>query len=242
MQKKLQCILVDDDPKIHDVFRDYLRNCEYAVITDYYQDPREFIKANKKPDLVFLDIMMKHMDGFTVAHSIKPTPVIFFTGKPEKFREIMNELDALDAFPKPIVKERLLLSVKKAHRLLIQSEERNGAEAHTHWEFSTMGIKDKVVIKIKDIVYVNTHHDPRNKLVKMADGTEHVFMDYSMEEMIAIVPHLLQPNKSELVSSDIITTHGFDHIHITIPNTDDKKMVIIGYQFSKTFKKRLLEN
>src|SRR6185312_14869022 len=119
---------------------EHLKDCEYAEITDYYQDPREFIKANKKADLVFLDIMMPHIDGFTVANSIKPTPVIFFTGQPEKFRDIMNQLDAIDVFPKPIIKERLLVSIREAYRLLIKEE------VHTHWEFNTMGKKDKIFI------------------------------------------------------------------------------------------------
>ena len=241
MKRKLQCILVDDDPEIHSYFKEYLENNEYAEITHYYQDPREFIKANKKPDLVFLDIIMPHMDGFSLADSIKPIPVIFFTGRPERFRDIMNELDAIDAFPKPIIKERLLFSIRKAYRLLMQ-QEKYELEIYTHWEFNAMGKKDKVFIKLRDIVYVKTHQDPRNKMVIMADGTQHVFMDYSMEEMLKIASHLLQPNKSELVSADVITTHGFDHVLITIPNVDDEKMVIIGYPFSKIFKKGLLKN
>lgn len=242
MQRKLSCILVDDDYSIHDTFKEYLKECEYAEITDYYQDPRDFINSNKKPDLVFLDIMMPNMDGFTVAHSIKPIPVIFFTGQSELFRDIMNELDTIDAFPKPIIKERLLFSVKRAYKLLIQVKEKNEIGIHTYWEFNAKGRSDKVFIRIKDIVYVKTHHDPRNKLVIMADGTQHIFTGYNMEEMLKIASHLLQPNKSELVSSDIIIAHGFDHIVITMPNTTDKKMIIIGYPFSKIFKEKLRRN
>jgi DNA-binding LytR/AlgR family response regulator len=242
MKRKLQCILVDDEPSIHATFKKYLKDCEYAEITDYYQDPREFIKANKKPDLVFLDIIMPHIDGFSLADSIKPTPVIFFTGQSKRFRDIMNELGAIDAFPKPIIKERLIFSVKKAYGLLIEAGAKNDVEIYTHWEFNTLARKDKVFIKLKDIVYVTTHHDPRNKLVIMADGNEHVVTGYNMEEMLQITSHLLQPNKSELVSPDVIATHGFDHVLITVPNSEEKKMVVIGYQFSKIFKKRLLKN
>lgn len=237
MNRKLSCILVDDTPSIYDVFKEYLENNEYAEITDYYQDSREFLRSNKKPDLVFLDIVMPYVDGFTVAHSIKPTPVIFFTGQPEKFRDIMNELDIIDVFAKPIIRERLLFSVKKAYKLLIQ--ERNEI---IHWEFNTRERIDKIVVRIKDIVYVTTHRDPRNKLVIMADGTQHIFTGYSMEEILKIASHLLQPNKSELVSSDIISAHGFEHILITLPNNSTKKMVLIGHPFSKIFKEKLLVN
>src|SRR5580704_9303591 len=118
MQRKLQCILVDDDPAIHKVFKEYLKDNEFAEVTDYYEDPTEFINANKKPDLVFLDIMMPNIDGLSLANMIRPTPVILFTGHKEKFRDIMNMMEAIDAFPKPIVKERLLKSVEDAYLLL----------------------------------------------------------------------------------------------------------------------------
>lgn len=240
MKRKLQCILVDDEPWVYDVFKEYLKNNEYAIITDYYQDPIEFLRSNKKPDLVFIDIVLPNIDGFTVAHSIQPIPVILFTGDTKRFGDILNMIEPIDVFSKPIIKERLLSSVKKAYKLLV--EERNEVETHAHWEFNTKGKKDKIFVKIKDIVYVTTHDDPRNKLVTMSDGTEHIIMDYSMEEILTIATHLLQPNKSELVSSDIITTHGFDHIMVTIPNIRDEKMIIIGYPFSKIFKEKLHRN
>jgi hypothetical protein len=36
MKRKLQCILVDDDPLIHDIFKEYLKDCVDAEITHYY--------------------------------------------------------------------------------------------------------------------------------------------------------------------------------------------------------------
>ena len=103
-----------------------------------------------------------------------------------------------------------------------------------------MGHRDKVFIKVEDIVYVITHHDSRNKIIKLTDGSEHVIMHYTMAEILNFAPHLLRPNKSELVSRNIIFAHGFDHIYIKIPNNEEKKMVNIGYNFSKNFKLQLL--
>ena len=237
MKRKIQCIVVDDDTLIHDIFKKYLEDCEHAEIVDYFQDPREFIKANKKPDLVFIDIVMPHIDGFTLANTIKPTPVILFTGNAIHFKTILDEIGVIDVLAKPITKERLLASIEKATKLI--SLGRNMKSIIEYMEFNSMGSKDKIFVKVKDIVYVTTHHDPRNKLVRMVDGTEHVFMDYSMKEILEIASHLLQPNKSELVSKDIILTHGYEHIYIKIATSDGKKMVIIGNKFSDKFKKML---
>src|SRR5580704_5606054 len=149
MQRKLQCILVDDDPAIHKVFKEYLKDNEFAVLTDYYEDPTEFINANKKPDLVFLDIMMPKIDGLRLASMIKPTPVILFTSNTERFGDIMNMMEAIDAFPKPILKERLLKSVEKAYFLLNSNKSQKRSEP-----FNTD--TGKATIILSDLLFVRT--------------------------------------------------------------------------------------
>lgn len=149
MERKLQCVLVDDDRYIHDIFKEYLKNNKFAEITDYYEDPVEFINANKKPDLVFLDIMMPKIDGLRLASMIKPTPVILFTSNTERFGDIMNMMEAIDAFPKPILKERLLKSVEKAYFLLNSNKPQKRRET-----FNTD--TGKTTIILSDLLFVRT--------------------------------------------------------------------------------------
>lgn len=198
MQRKLQCILVDDEPPIYDVFKEYLGDNEYAEITDYYQDPREFLRSNKKPDLVFLDIMMPHIDGFTVAHSIRPIPVILFTGDTERFGDILNMIEPIDVFRKPIVKERLLKSVRNAYIQLNTNKPIQGfALFHTS--------EGEVGVFIADILFVKTIKNSHRQLeMYLKGGRKLTLKGYSLDYIHSTAEFLLQSNRAELVSPEAI--------------------------------------
>jgi DNA-binding LytR/AlgR family response regulator len=197
-RRKLQCILVDDDPSVHSIFKDYLNNNEYAEVTDYYDDPVKFIDSKKKPDLVFVDIELPNIDGFSLAISIKPTPVILFTGHAEKFRDIMNMMEAIDAFPKPIIKERLLKSVEDAYVLLNSAKSKKA-----HKLFHTD--KGEVNVLLSDIFLVRTvKHSHRNLEMFLKGGRRHILVRYSLDEIHDIAEDLLRANRFELVSPDAI--------------------------------------
>ncbi len=194
----MECILVDDDPTNHQIFVNYLSDCEYAELNYYYEDPREFIKANKKPDLVFIDVVMPYIDGFTLAQAIKPIPVILFTGKEEYFKSIMKMLEPIDVFPKPIEKERLLKAVKKAYQIL------NTADPGKEYElFNTND--GKVSILLSDILFVRTIKNSHRFLdVYLKGGRKVVIKGYSLEYISNMAGFLLQSNRSELVSREAI--------------------------------------
>ena len=198
MQRKLQCILVDDDPVVHNIFREYLENNEYAEVTDYYEDPVEFINSKKKPDLVFIDIVMPYVNGFELAKSIAPTPVILFTGRIEYFKDIMGAIYAIDAFSKPIEKERLLKSVKNAFILLNTNKHIKGYKL-----FHTDG--GQVNILLTDILFVKTIKNSHRYLEAYLKGDrKFVLKGYSLEFIQNIARFLLQSNRGELVSPEAI--------------------------------------
>jgi DNA-binding LytR/AlgR family response regulator len=198
MQRKLKCVLIDDDVVIHEIFQDYLRNNEYAEITDFYQDPLEFLNSGKNPDLVFLDVILPSMNGLSLAFKIKPTPVILFTGNSEYFKDIMNMIHSIDAFPKPIIKERLLESVKKAYTLLNSNRLTEGyAFFHTS--------EGNVHIQLSAILFVRTvKNSHRNLEVYLKGGRKLIIIGYSIEHIQKIAMFLLRPNRLELVSPNAI--------------------------------------
>lgn len=242
MGEKLYCVLVDDDPLIHDIFREYLKDCEFVEMVGYYQNPIEFLKSNKKTDLVFIDIVMPEMNGFELARIIKPTHVVLFTGDKGYFKDILNELGPVDAFAKPITKERLLASLDKAYKLNFPELEKNMKPSPKYTKFKAKGKEGKVLIKTEDILYVTTdYNDHRNKEVIMANGTEYIIMDYTMFEILTYAPHLLQPNQSVLVDIDFIISCGQEHISVRkFDKNGNPKMVIIGDSYSEEFHKHFV--
>jgi two-component system alkaline phosphatase synthesis response regulator PhoP len=111
-------LLVDDEQDIVEFLKYNLEQKGYEVIAGY--DGLEALKKlSEKPDLIILDIMMPHLDGYDVYRKIrehekfKNTPIIFLTAKSGEVDEIKAlELGASDYVQKPISPKKLLARVK----------------------------------------------------------------------------------------------------------------------------------
>jgi len=150
-----------------------------------------------------------YIDGFTLAHLIKPTPVILFTGNVERFKDILNEIDIIDAFAKPILKERLLKSAEDAYVLL------NPLKSFQKFVlFHTS--EGEVNVFLTDILFVKTIKSSHRSLeVYLKGGRKLILKGYSLEYIHEIAGFLLLSNRGELVSPEAVDS--FDHklIHLT---------------------------
>ncbi len=113
-------LVIDDEPEILELTGKFLRNHGYKVFTAL--DAKEGLdKVNReKPDLILLDIIMPHKDGFTLLRelqandSTRQIPVIILSAKGESKSIIeAQQLGALDYFIKPCDGPQLLKYIKK---------------------------------------------------------------------------------------------------------------------------------
>jgi len=118
MSKKTQKIfLVEDDPNFGSVMRSYLQMNGYAV--NWIDDGRYAMKefTYSPHDICILDVMLPHVDGFTLAREIrkidKKVPIVFLTAKTLK-ADIMEgfKIGADDYITKPFDSEVLLMKIK----------------------------------------------------------------------------------------------------------------------------------
>ena len=100
-------LLVDDDTANLKLLRELLRG--YYELTFAKNGADALILAAQIPDLILLDIMMPHMDGYEVCRRLKTDPntcdipVIFITAKTKEEDEIAGfELGAVDYITKPV--------------------------------------------------------------------------------------------------------------------------------------------
>ena len=111
-------LLVDDEPDIVEFLTYNLELNNYEVVSGY-NGFEALSKLSEKPDLIILDIMMPHFDGYEVYEKIrekeecKNLPIIFLTAKSGEKDEIKGlELGASDYIQKPISPKILLARVK----------------------------------------------------------------------------------------------------------------------------------
>ena len=113
---KIHILIIDDDEKIKDLLKQYLKNNNFFVSTAINaSDAEEKLKIIKF-DLAIIDIMMPGKDGLQLTKEIREKidlPIILLTAKGEPEDRVRGlELGAEDYLPKPFEPKELLLRIK----------------------------------------------------------------------------------------------------------------------------------
>ena len=123
-QKILKTLIVDDESLARRGLAHRLKNIADIEIVGEARNGREALNliAEKKPDLVFLDIQMPGISGFEVVQQldIETMPVILFLTAYDEFAVRAFEVNALDYILKPIDEERLFQVLDKVRANLSQ--------------------------------------------------------------------------------------------------------------------------
>ena len=125
----LRTIIADDEHLARTKLR-LLLDSELGVqVVAECQDGQQTVEAvhAHKPDLLFIDIRMPHLDGFQVLESIVPDemPAVVFTSAHDQFAIRAFEAHALDYLRKPFEAERLHHAVERARTELLKSHNRD---------------------------------------------------------------------------------------------------------------------
>ena len=113
-------LVVDDEPKIVQLARDYLERAGFTVASA--SDGREALAAfrTQPPELVVLDLGLPAVDGLDVARSIRKTsnvPIVMLTARGDESDRIAGlELGADDYITKPFSPKELVARVRAVLR------------------------------------------------------------------------------------------------------------------------------
>jgi two-component system, OmpR family, response regulator len=113
-------LVVDDDPQIRDLLREYLTENELRVSVTSTGKEMSAILADHAIDLVVLDLRLAGEDGMALARKMREEsaiPVIILTGVREEADRIMGlELGADDYLTKPFSPRELLARIRTVLR------------------------------------------------------------------------------------------------------------------------------
>lgn len=134
-----QLLLIDDDPNLILLVKDYLEFRGYEVITA--ENGREALNIldQQVPDMIICDVMMPEMDGYTFVEHVRQDsrtswiPVLFLSAKGQSQDRVKGLNTGADVYMvKPFEPEELVAqvesSLKQANRLIHHSGS-GGAEA-----------------------------------------------------------------------------------------------------------------
>lgn len=128
--------IIEDDVHIGDIIEKSLRSEGYQICRAYSGTEAQYLLAEKKPDLILLDLMLPGMTGEMLLPQIQDIPVIVISAKVG----VDDKVDALlggaaDYITKPFVIRELLA------RITVQLRKRDGKNAQNQKELTAGGLK-----------------------------------------------------------------------------------------------------
>ena len=113
-------LVVDDEPQIVQVVRDYLEHGGFTVVTAAEGSTALRVAATQHPDLVILDLALPGIDGLDVTRSLRrngTVPIIMLTARTDESDKLVGlELGADDYLTKPFSPKELVARVRSVLR------------------------------------------------------------------------------------------------------------------------------
>lgn len=138
-QKQKSLLLIDDDPNLILLVRDYLEFRGYHVVTA--ENGREALEILEKeiPDMIICDVMMPEMDGYSLVEHVRQNPhtgwipVLFLSAKGQSQDRVKGLSKGADVYMvKPFEPEELVAqvesSLKQASRLINHKDMKTPAD------------------------------------------------------------------------------------------------------------------
>ncbi len=134
-------LLIDDDPNLILLVKDYLEFRGYDVITAENGREALDILGEDMPDMIICDVMMPEMDGYSLVEHVRQDPktnwipVLFLSAKGQSQDKVKGLSTGADVYMvKPFEPEELVAqvesSLKQASRLMVRQPSRGGDGAH----------------------------------------------------------------------------------------------------------------
>lgn len=125
----IKALLIDDDQKLGDLLKNYLKT--FDIDLSVVNDPREGITTinDLDPDLLILDVMMPHINGFDLCKKIREEsnkPIIILSARGESDDKVKGiDLGADDYLSKPFEARELVARIHGLLRRLQKDSDKN---------------------------------------------------------------------------------------------------------------------
>jgi two-component system OmpR family response regulator len=220
--KKPKILLCEDDPNLGMVLKNYLELNDFDVTLE--RDGRLGLAAFQREhvDLCLLDVMMPHMDGFTLAEEIRDVnpdvPLFFISAKTMKEDIIQGyKLGADDYITKPFDSEVLLLKIRA---ILKRNDDLNKEADNKEFDLGSYHFHPKLrqlvhngqtqtlSPKENELLKMLAEHPndllPREAALKKIWGSDTYFNGRSMDVYIAKLRKYLRDD----TNIEIVNIHG----------------------------------
>ncbi|WP_237274575.1 LytR/AlgR family response regulator transcription factor [Tenacibaculum ovolyticum] len=235
MSKKLQCVIVDDEPVAREIIASFIEKTPNIELIKMCKNASEAILFMQKNeiDLYFLDINMPEITGLSLAKIIDKKSKIIFTTAYRDYAVDGFNLNVVDYLLKPISFDRFLQAIQKVFNLQI-STKTNDIKKETYNNHIFVRADRKMVkINFNDILYIESLGDyvkifTENSMITTRETISNLETKLASYKFIRI-------HRSYIISLEKITSYTNEFIEIS------KKALPISRSYKK-YVFRKLEN
>lgn len=224
-------IVIDDDNKLTDLLKDYLKKYNYTVVS--YDNPVDALShlKNNSYDLMILDFMLPEMDGFETLKELRKTndiPVIMLTARGETTDKIVGlELGADDYVSKPFEPRELVARIQSVFR---RSDGKLNSETKINFKDLIVNESNRTVkLNKKDVELTSTEFElllmfsknngkvmSRDSLMQKMKGTTWQYFDRSIDVMVSRLRNKLKCKNCQFIK----TVQSIGYIFYAEPDED----------------------
>jgi two-component system alkaline phosphatase synthesis response regulator PhoP len=217
-------LIVDDEPKIVKLARDYLEQSNYVVLTAV-NGPQALAAARAdKPDLVVLDLNLPGMDGLDVCRQLRresDVPIIMLTARIEETDRLIGlELGADDYITKPFSPRELVARVRAVLRRVNGGLSQPGLIRVGNLEIDLQGHRASLngeplhFTRIEFNLLALLAQNPgqafsRQRLLEQLHGFSHDGFDRSIDAHVKNLRRKIEPDASD--PTYILTVYGIGY-------------------------------
>jgi DNA-binding LytR/AlgR family response regulator len=234
--RKLDCIIVDDEPIARDILKNYVQRIPMLNLVKSCINATEAYEAiyAGNIDLMFLDIRMPVISGIEFLRSLRHPPAVIFTTAHADFALEGYDLDAVDYLLKPIVFERFSRSVQKvADRM--SAEKPAGRQPVGQPDHMFIKVDDQLIrINYDDINYIKAEKDfcmifLENK--RLLVGNQLKFFEETLPEDLFFRIHrsyIVSLKKIQAIKGNVVVAGGEElPVSSSYKNELEKKLGIV---------------
>ena len=222
-QAKVRVLIADDEPRARQFMEKLLGEHDEIEVAGSARGGVEALNLchRLKPDVVFLDIHMPDLSGLEVARQLVRSgpPVVVFVTAYDRYAVEAFEVAALDYVLKPLKRERLADTVRRA-----VAEVRGGRGAAERALEAALDdpelVKRAAVLKRlpvrhrREIRLLDLDQVPlifsRDRLVLARSGGHEYLVDYTLQDLETRLPEgrFVRAHRAALVNLDAIESYG----------------------------------
>lgn len=230
---KISCVIIDDEPLAIEVIENHLKHFDSVEVVATFNNPLKAFETlqNMKIDVLFLDINMPQMTGFTFLDGLNYKPLIVITTAYREYAVKSYELDITDYLVKPIPFDRFLKTINKIYQLkqLTTTNTETNLQQASHIFLKVN--KKLVKVYLSDILFIESLKDYIKVITNMGDYVVHKSLTAITDELPSF--GFIRVHRSYTVSINHVKALDGNTIEIA-----DKK-IPIGRMYLKEAKERI---